>query len=441
MSDLIGAGGGGGGKGGGGGSRTPVEAKDRLESTSYAVVVDLLGEGEIEGFSTPSRAGLTQGTTAYSNAILKDIYFDNTPILNPSASNTSPSSSDYNFKNVQVAPRFGTRNQARLQFGDEIIQEIAVGLTIEKNTPITRTITDTNVDQVRLLITVPQLQEIKNNGDIVGSEVQFRIEVQYNGGGFNAVITDTITGRTSDQYQRDYRIDLRSQNPNSFPVDIRLRRLTDDSNSSKLANSISWTTYTQIIQGRFNYPHSALVGLRIDAQQFSSIPQRTYRVRGLKVAIPSNATVDNTNGRLTYSGTWNGTFGAAQWTTDPAWVLWNLLTNTRYGFGTHVDSTQLDKWAFYSASQYCRELVPDGFGGTEPRFSCNVNIQSAEEAYKLVNDLSSVMRAMPFWSTGALTISQDKPVDSAYLFTLANVTEEGFAYSGSDVKTRPNVVV
>ena len=131
--------------------------------------------------------------------------------------------------------------------------------------------------------------------------------------------------------------------------------------------------------------------------------------------IPSNATVDNTTGRLIYSGVWNGTFGAAQWTSDPAWCLWDLLVSTRYGFGNHIDATQLDKWAFHSASQYCSALVPDGFGGQEPRFSCNVNIQTAEEAYKLINDMSSVFRAMPYWSTGALTVTQDKPTDSAYL--------------------------
>ncbi|NDE59275.1 MAG: hypothetical protein EB010_07625 [Acidimicrobiia bacterium] len=142
-----------------------------------------------------------------------------------------------------------------------------------------------------------------------------------------------------------------------------------------------------------------------------------------------------------YAGIWGGTFGAAQWCSDPAWILWDLLTSTRYGFGQHISASQLDKWAFYSASQYCAELVPDGFGGQEPRFSCNVNIQTQEDAYKLINDMCSVFRAMPYWSAGALTTSQDRPADSAYLFTLANVAEGGFTYSSSSLKTRPNVAV
>lgn len=440
MTQLIGAGGGG-GKGGGGGARTPSESKDNLESSSYAVVVDLLGEGEIEGFATASKAGLTRGTTEYNNAILKDIYLDDTPILKASASNSSPSSEAFNFKNVTIAARFGTKSQDPLPFGSEISEEVAVNLTVEKDTPITRTITDTNVDQVRVTITVPQLQKIQDDGDIVGATIQLRIEVQYNGGGFNQVIGDFIKGRTSDQYQRDYLVNLRSQNPDNFPVDIRVRRITDNSDTAKLANSFTWTSYTEIIKARLNYPHSALVGMRVNAEQFSSIPRRMYRIRGRKIKIPSNATVSSSNGRVTYSGTWDGTFGAAQWTTDPAWILWDLLSDSRAGFGSHIDTSQLDKWAFYSASQYCRELVSDGFGGTEPRFSCNCNIQTPTEAYQLINDLCSVMRAMPFWGAGSLTISQDKPADPAYLFTMANVTEDGFSYSGSDVKTRPNVVL
>ena len=439
--DLIIGGGGSLGKGGGGGGGTPSEAKDNLESTSYAQSVDLIGEGEIEGFATPSRAGLTQGTTTYNNALLKDIYFDNTPILRSTASNTAPTTGDFNFKNVKVYTRFGTKTQSRLPFGSAISEEISVGIQVENGVPITRTISDTNVDQVRVTITVPQLQKFETDGDITGSSVQLQIRVQYNGGGFATVITDTIKGRTPDAYQRDYLVDLRSQSPSNFPVDIRVVRVTANSDSAKVANAFTWTSYTEIVQAKLNYPHSALVGIRVDAEQFNNIPVRKYRVRGLKISIPSNATVDNTTGRLIYSGTWNGTFQAAQWCSDPAWCLWNLLTSTRFGLGTHVQAAQLDKWAFYSASQYCSALVPDGFEGTEPRFSCNAIIQAPTEAYKLINDLCSVFRAMPYWSIGSLTIAQDKPVDSSYLFTLANVTEEGFSYSGSDVKARPNVAI
>lgn len=416
MTDLIlgAGGGGGGGKGDSAASQhTPTEAANSLYSTSYAKVVDLISEGEIYG--------LKDG--------LKSIYVDNTPLQNADGS--------YNFQNVTIFTRNGTQTQTYIPGFDDIGNEIPVNVIVQQATPVIRTITNSAVNAARVTITVPQLQYVQNNGDIVGTSIQLQIAVQYNGGGYTTVIDDTISGRTSQQYQKQYLVNLSG----AFPVDIKVTRVTADSGSAKLANAFSWTSYTQVTYAKLAYPNSALVGIRIDAEQFSSIPSRSYRIRGIKIKIPSNATVDNTTGRLIYSGIWNGTFGAAQWCSDPAWVLWDLLTSSRYGFGNHIDTTQLDKWAFYSASQYCSTLVPDGFGGQEPRFSCNVNIQTEEDAYKVINDMCSVFRAMPYWSTGALTVAQDKPVDSSYLFTYANVSEEGFSYSGSSLKTRPTVAV
>jgi predicted phage tail protein len=445
MSDewlISGAGGGGGGgKGGGGGStKTPTEAADNLNSTSVVEVIDLLSEGEIEGFATPSRAGYTRGSAEWNTAMLKDIFFDNTPILRQQASDTAPAASDYNFKGVGVSPRYGTQSQSAINSNTgsgAAANEVGVGITVEQAFPVVRTIIDNNVDAARVTITVAQLQLIEDDGDIVGSSVRLQVAVQYNGGGFSTVVDDTITGRTADAYQRDYMLNLSG----AFPVDIRVTRVTADSTSARLSNAFSWTSYTEIVAEKLSYPNSALVGLRVNAEQFNSIPTRKFRVRGVKVRIPNNATVDRNTGRLTYDGIWDGTFGAAQWTSDPAWCLWNLLTSKRYGLGDHISTASLDKWAFYSASQYCNELVPTGFGGQEPRFSMNCLIQTQEEAYKLINDLCSVFRAMPYWSTGTLTVAQDKPADSSYLFTLANVTEEGFSYAGSDSKVRPTVAV
>jgi hypothetical protein len=419
MARIYGAGGGGGGggKGGGGGGgseqRTPTEAGDNLNSTQYASVLDLISEGEIEG--------LKNG--------LQSIYLNNTPVQNPDGS--------LNFQNLTVQTRNGTQAQGYIPGTDLIEDEKPVGTEVQQATPIIRTITDSNVDAARVTITVPQLQRFTDEGDIEGTDVRLQIAVQYSGGGFTTVIDDTIAGRTADAYQRDYLINFAG----ATPVDIRVTRITGDSSSAKLVNAFNWSSYTEITYAKLRYPNSALIGLRIDAEQFSSIPGRSYLIRGIKVRIPSNATVDTTTGRLTYSGVWNGTLGAAQWCSDPAWILWDLLTSTRYGFGDHIKAAQLDKWAFFAASQYASALVPNGFGGQEPRFSCNINIQTAEEAYKLINDMCSVFRAMPYWSTGALTISQDRPADSAYLFTLANVSEEGFSYQGSSRKTRPTVAV
>jgi hypothetical protein len=414
MTALITGAGGAMGKGGGGGAaRTPTTARDSLDSRQYANLIDLISEGEI--------AGLKDG--------FKSIFLDNTPLQNPDDT--------FNFQNVTVYTREGTQNQDAIPLADAIEDERGVGVTVRNDGPVTRTITDSQTDALRITISVPRLEEITNLGDTVGQSFQLQIQIQYNGGGFSTIIDDTVSGRTGDPYQKAYLVNLSG----AFPVDVRMVRVTADSSDLRLSNEFTWTSYTEIIYSRLAYPNSALVGIRIDAEQFNSIPQRSYLIRGIKVAIPSNATVDQTNGRLIYAGIWNGTFGAAQWCSDPAWILWDLLTSTRYGFGEHLDTTQLDKFSFFSASQYASELVPDGFGGFEPRFSCNVNIQTSEEAYKLINDMCSVFRCMPYWAVGSLTVSQDKPVDPSYLFTLANVSEEGFSYSGSSLKTRPNVAV
>ena len=446
MTEIIRGAGGGGGGGGGGGSttvvqnivaptRTPIRDRDNLASKQYATFLDLLGEGEIEGF--PSAAAYTKGTANYNTAALKDIYLDGTPILVSYADPTATQAADYNYQNVEITPKYGTQDQTSIAGVGDIEDEKSVNIQVRQPTPVTRTIHDSNANAVRVSITVPRLERYTDEGDVLGTSVSLSIQIQYNSGGFTTVLNDTISGRTADQYQRDYKLELSGD----FPVDVRVIRNTSDSADNNLSNAIYWSSYTEIIYGRLKYPNSALVAMRIDAEQFSSIPSRTYRVRGIKVRIPNNATVDQTTGRLTYSGVWDGTFGAAVWTSDPAWVLWDVLTSSRYGFGDHISASQLDKWAFFSASQYASELVPDGLGGEEPRFSCNALIQNQDDAYKLINDLCSVMRVMPFWATGTLTVSQDKPADPSYLFTLANVTEEGFTYSGSSLKTRHTVAV
>lgn len=435
MSDLL-IGAMGGGKGGGGGG-TPTEAADSLDSIAYANIIDLLGEGEIEGFSTPSAAGYIKDSTDYNNALLKDVYINNTPILRQTADIYNLQTTDYNFQNVTFFARYGTNDQSALPKFNRVESETLVGIEIQKDVPITRTITDTDTDTVRITITLPSLQLFDARGNILGSSVQLQISLSENGSAFYQVILDTITGRTGDLYQRNYEISLVGR---TFPIDIRVSRITDDSTSTKEINAFQWSSYTQIVSRQMRYPNSAYAAIRISAEQFSNIPTRAYKIRGLKIQLPSNATVDISNGRVIYTGIWDGTFGAAQWCADPAWCLWTLLTNTRYGFGDHIAAAQLDRWSFYQASRYCNELVDDGFGGQEPRFQCNVNIQTQDEAYKLINDLSSVFRAMPFWNTGALTIAQDSPQDATYQFNQSNVIDGAFAYSSSDTSTRFNSV-
>jgi len=420
MTTIIGSGGGGGSKGGGGSSRSPRTTPDSLDSRQYATVVDLISEGEIEGLVDGSKGIFLNGTALQS------------------------AQGGFNFEDVTVYTRNGTQAQTFIPItsGSENIRAINRGVV--KDGPVTETIVDDEVDAVRVTVTVPSLQRINNTtGDTTGTKIELKILVKYQSDSdFAVLIEDKISGRTADKYQKDYLITL--NRPNSADnVDIKVERVTKDSNSSLLTNAFSWSSLTEIKYAKLRYPNSALVALRVDAEQFSSIPKRKYLVKGVKVAIPAGVTVDSDTGRIIYpeNFVWNGTFAAATWTSCPAWILYNLLTNTRYGFGNHIDTAQLDKYAFFAASKYSNALVDDGFGGQEARFSCNTTIQTAEEAFKLVNDLLSVMRCQGFWAAGSLTIEQDAPKDAAYLFTTANVTEEGFTYSGSSLKTRPTVVV
>ena len=416
---IIGSGGG--GKGGGGGGGTPHEEKDNLDSKSFARILDLIGEGEI--------SGLVDGA--------KSIFFNNTPLQTADGS--------FNFKDVSFETRTGTSSQTVIP----ITRNVATTKTVASaGTAIPSgsagrviQITDSDVDAVSLQITVPALQQFSDEGDIFGTDVELAILVQYSGGGYQTVLSGSsakIAGRTPDPYVRDYLVNLNG----AFPVNIKVQRITADSTSSKLQNEIQFNTYVEIKYDKRSYPNSALVGLKVDAEQFSSIPSRKYLVKGIKVKIPHNATV-NADGSLSYTGTFNGTLGAAQYTNDPAWCLYDLLTSSRYGLGAHVIETEIDKFSFYAASVYCSQQVDDGTGtgATEPRFSCNVNINNQQEAYNVINQMCSVFRAMPYYEAGNLTITQDAPKDASYLFTLANVLEPGFTYSNTSQRQRPTVVV
>ena len=434
---------------GGGGSPPPppqpTRTPDTLHSRQFATFLDLVSEGEIEGFATASKEGRTQGTTAYNNAALKDVFLNDTPVLKATANSASPATTDFNFQDVGFTPRFGTANQTKVTGIESSSSVTGVGVTVTASTPVTRQITNSNVDAVNVTITFPQLQKATDQGDLLGSSVSLKVSVQYNSGGFTDVISDTITGRTADAYQRDYRVNLTG----SFPVDIRVTRVTADSTTSSLVDAFQWTSFGEIIDDSSTYANSAYTAVRLDSMQFQSIPTRKYRIRGIKVRIPGagasasgTPTVDSTTGRIVYPDGYifNGVMGAAQWCSCPAMVLLDLLTDTRYGFGDHITDSSLDLFSFVTASKFANTLVSDGSGGQEARFSCNVNIQTSGEAFDLINELAGVMRCMPIWSAGSVTLTQDSPTDASYLFNLSNVGEGGFSYSGSSLKTRHSVV-
>jgi len=423
----------------------PTRAPDTLHSRQFATFLDLISEGEIEGFASASKEGLTQGTTAYNNAALKDVFLNDTPVLKATANSSNPATTDFNFQDVSFTPRFGTANQTKVDGIESSSSVTAVGVTVTASTPVTRQITNSNVDAVNVTVTFNQLQRATDQGDLLGTSVRLKIAVQYNSGGFTDVIDDTITGRSADAYQRDYRVNLTG----AFPADIRVTRVTADSTDSSLVDAFSWTSFGEIIDDANTYPDSAYAAIRLDSMQFSSIPTRKYRVRGVKVRIPGagasgsgTPTVDANTGRIIYPDGYifNGVMGAAQWCSCPSMVLLDLLTTQRYGFGDHITDSSLDLFSFVNASKFANTLVSDGLGGQEARFSCNVNIQNSGEAFTLINELAGVMRCMPIWSAGSITLTQDKPTDASYLFNLSNVGEGGFNYSGSSLKTRHSVV-
>jgi len=426
-------------------NRKPTREPDTLNSKQFATVQDLVSEGEIEGFATPSKAALTRGTETYNTASLKDIILDNTPVLTSTASNTSPSTSDFNFQDVELTPRFGTASQNHVPgiVGSQSSSSVGVEVTAAGG-GVTRQITNTQVDAARITVTFPAIQKTNDKGDILGSSVSLKIQVQYNGGGFSDIISDTVKGRTADAYQKDYRVDFTG----AFPVDIKVIRVTADATpGGDLVDAFNWTTITEIIDDKQDYPNSAYMNLRFDSEQFSSVPQRAFRIRGIKTRIPApngglTPTVDLATGRIIYPANYvfNGTLAAAQWNSCPAMALLDLLTTERYGFGTHISDNDIDLYSFIEASKYANELVSDGFGGQEARFSFNANIQGSKEAFTLINEIAGVMRSYPIWSAGKISLAQDRPTDPSYLFSLANVGEGGFSYSGSSLKQRHTVI-
>ena len=409
MTELI-IGAGGGGKGGGGASaRVAQEAPDSLRSKAYARVVDLISEGEIEG--------LVDG--------LQSVYLDDTPIQN--ADGTT------NFSGVTLETRDGTQQQSYVPGFSSVENEVPVGVEIKASQPVVRSITDPDVDAVRIKVSVGQLtNQDTTNGDLNGSAVSFSIDRQVSGGGFVEVINDTISGKTTTKYQRSYYVPLTGNGP----WEIRARRITADSTSSAIQNKTYLDSYTEVVESKLRYPNSALVALRVDASQFSAIPRRSYDMKLLRVRVP----VNYDPGTRTYSGVWNGNFKIA-WTDNPAWCFYDLVTSTRYGLGGYIPESQVDKWALYRVAQYCDQLVPNGLGGFEPRFTCNLFLQTREQAYKVVQDMASIFRGMVYWSGGAITVTQDAPSDAVYQFAPGNVVDGEFAYQGSSAKARHTVAL
>jgi len=388
-----------GGKGGSGSARAAQEDPNNLQSQATAKIVDMVGEGEIRG--------LVNG--------LKSISFDDTPLQNPDDS--------FNFAGVAIEQRVGLPDQDPMPGFSQSEASEDINTQVKVLTgPVTRTVSDEDVDVARVTIRLPQLyQQDTTNGDMKRSSVQIRILLQSNGGGFTEVVNHTFNGKNTAPYQRSFDVRLPK---GGAPHDIRVERVTPDSDLASVANETWWDLLTEIIEAKLIYPNTAMFGLTVDARQFgSNIPTRSYDIYGLIVDVPTNYDPDT----RTYTGVWDGTFKRA-WTDNPAWVTYDVVSSKRYGLGRRVPEWARDKWALYAIGQRCDGLVPDFQGGTQPRHTFNGVIDSPAAAYDIIASLASTFRGWSYWGSSRITFAQDAPEDPSVLVTPANAVDGEFIY-------------
>ncbi|EFC4517984.1 phage attachment tail tip protein J [Shigella sonnei] len=390
---------------------TPREAKDNLKSTQLLSVIDAISEGPVEG--------PVDG--------LKSVLLNSTPVLDTEG-NT-------NIAGVTVVFRAGEQEQTPPEGFESSGSETVLGTEVKYDTPITRTITSANIDRLRFTFGVQALVETTSKGDRNPSEVRLLVQIQRNGGW----VTEkdiTIKGKTTSQYLASVVVD----NLPPRPFNIRMRRMTPDSTTDQLQNKTLWSSYTEIIDVKQCYPNTALVGVQVDSEQFGSQQvSRNYHLRGRILQVPSNYNPQTRQ----YSGIWDGTFKPA-YSNNMAWCLWDMLTHPRYGMGKRLGAADVDKWALYVIGQNCDQSVPDGFGGTEPRITCNAYLTTQRKAWDVLSDFCSAMRCMPVWNGQTLTFVQDRPSDKVWTYNRSNVVmpDDGapFRYSFSALKDRHNAV-
>ena len=403
-----------------------------LRSKQFATVFDLLGYGEIDSIFDVGGSG--------TDTFRKSIFLNNTPLLNANG--------DENFSNVEVFFKNGAENQTALQEITATASTVPVNVAVTNSSSVSRATSTTAFDRLRVSLQFPSLQEFKTNGEVDGVEVKMSIKITENNGTVhNPVVEDVINGKATSPYIKDYEIKLASTL--SFPLTVTVIRNTADSTTSQLQNASNFLSFTEILTDARAYQGFAYVALRFNAQEFQSFPSRKYRIKGTKIKVPHGTTIDSNNGRVIYPADYvfNGTFKTdKEWCSDPAWVLYDILTTDK-GFGGSdgmIQEDSLDVFSFYSASVYSSELITDPITETtEPRFSANIILNQKQDAYTLINDLCGIMNAMPFYGVGTLQLSQDRPTnlstrtsDPQYLFTNANVTENGFTYQGAGQRTK-----
>ena len=392
-------------KGGSSSQRTPTEQPDDLQSVAKAKILIALGEGEFAGELTG-----------------KDIYLDGTPLLNADGSE--------NFSGVAWEFRPGTQAQKYIQGIPGTENEISVGTEISSETAWSHTFTNTQLSAVRVRLKWPSLMKQEDDGDVVGNTVKYAIDLQTDGGAWQTVLETAVTGKTTSGYERSHRIDL-PQAGSTWT--LRLRKVSPDANSVKIGDVMTLQSYTEVIDAKLRYPHTALLYIEFDSSQFNgSIPQISCEPRGRVIRVPDNYNPESRE----YTGTWTGGFKWA-WTDNPAWIYYDIVVSDRFGLGNRLTSANISKWTLYQIAQYCDQMVPDGKGGdgVEPRYLCNVYVQERNDAYTVLRDFAAIFRGMTCWSGEQIVVQADMPRDVDFNYTRANIIGKP-RYSSSTSKAR-----
>ncbi|MFL1501657.1 phage tail protein [Pseudomonas sp. S191] len=397
--DIYGA------KGGSEKPKTPTEAPDSLRSVAIAKLLIAVGEGEFEG--TPTA---------------QDIYLDNTPLQDPQG--------NMNFPNVKWEWRTGAVDQTYIQGIPSVENETTISTELRSGTPWVRAITNTQLSAVRVRFAWPALQSVDANGNINGYAIGYKVELATDGGAYQEVLNEAVSGKTTSLYERTRRIDLPKATAGWL---MRITRLTPNQNNNKISDTMQIAGFTEVIDAKIRYPNTALLYIEFSAEQFRSIPAVTIETKLKKMQVPSN--YDPVS--RTYSGVWDGTFKQA-WTDNAVWMTYDITTADRFGLGRRIKPWMVDKWELYRIAQYCDQLVPDGKGGQEPRFICNLNLQSKADAWSLLRDISAIYRGMTYWAQGQVFTLSDMPraTDFDFAYTRANVLDGKFTYSSASERTR-----
>lgn len=392
-------------KGGSSKPKSPTEASDSLRSTNLAKLLIAVGEGEFDEVPTDY-----------------NIYLDNTPIRDASG--------NYNFPNVKWDWRPGSVDQTYIPGIPSVENETSLNVELRSDSPWVRSITNIQLSAVRVRFAWPALQRQDDEGNIVGYRIEYAIDVATDGGAYQQVVVDAVDGKTTTRYERSRRIDLPDA---TIGWQIRVRRLTSNQNSNKIADTMLIAGYTEVIDAKLRYPNTALLYIEFDAEQFTNIPAVTVKCRARRWQVPSNYDPI----ARTYTGTWDGSMKQA-WTNNPAWITYGICTEERFGLGKRIKPFMVDKWELYRISQYCDQLVPNGLGGVEPRFLCDMNLQGKADAWSLLRDIAGIYRGMTYWAQGQLVMQADMPraQDFDYVFTRANVINGKFSYGSASAKTR-----